>query len=156
MYHDFAWIMLIYRRPYREATILLSFTRIDVRSRFHGGSRVFVILLLEVGVWEKTLGSSRHFRSGSMGFLLEMFVDAYQNMRVFSVFEIWDLHVNALTRKLPYINFYRNVVDARMNIAGNFEMLYRVFFHNLHSQIVLVKCWTLIASGFNIKLLLNR
>lgn len=69
-----------------------------------------------------------------------MFVDAYQNVRVFFGFKILDLHVNTLTRKIPYIIFFRNVVDVRTNIAGNYEMFYYVFFHNLHSQIVLVEC----------------
>lgn len=82
--------MLIYRRPYREATILPSFTRIDVRSR---DPWWFQDICNSVArgrslAKKKTLGSSCHFRSGSMGFLLEMFVDAYQNVRVFFVFKI--------------------------------------------------------------------
>lgn len=89
MYHDFAWIMLIYRRPYREATILPSFTRIDVRSRDPWWFQdICNSVARGRSLAKKTLGSSRHFRSGSMGFLLKMFVDAYQNVRVLFVFKI--------------------------------------------------------------------
>lgn len=140
MYHDFAWIMLIYRRPYREATILPSFTRIDVRSRNPWWFQDICNSVARGWSLAKKRSEARVTSVQDRWDFCWKCSSMHIKMCVCFLFSKFEICTWMRTRKLPYINFYRNVVDVRTNIARNFEMLYYVFFHNLHSQIVLVKC----------------